>query len=364
MRIVVAMDSFKGSLRAGEACDAVRRGIVGALPDADVTVCPMADGGEGTALAVMEACGGERIECNVEGPLPGMRVTAGYVWLSDVGPGALVEMAEASGLALLDRDELDPLRTTTFGTGELSTQGMARDRRERHCRRGCRRCQGSGLAFSGSTRSRRRSGRRRIGGHRPDRAARLSPRRRCESRGPMRRRESTSRRARCGPGVRAPEGCRCGGRRALGSRPCEPRRHDQEGSRAGGENRHGGRSRGWTRGGRTGLPRCDTGAGCRCGDEDSGARRDCGRGGLGGDRGGTPRQTVAGREGRLRCHLTRQCGRCPGRRHCRAVGPGSARCPGRRHRSGRGDCTHGGARGRCARTRRRERRGGGISLGR
>ncbi len=129
MRIVVAMDSFKGSLRAGEACDAVRRGIVGALPDADVTVCPMADGGEGTALAVTEACGGERIECAVEGPLPGMRVTAGYVWLSDVGPGALVEMAEASGLALLDRGELDPLRTTTFGTGELIRAALAQGAR-------------------------------------------------------------------------------------------------------------------------------------------------------------------------------------------------------------------------------------------
>lgn len=119
MRIVVAMDSFKGSLTAPEACEAVARGLERALPGAEVVLRPMADGGEGTAATVITAAGGEWEPRRVTGPLPGMEVDAGFVWLSARGPGALVEMAAASGLTLLDAAERDPLRTTTFGTGEL-----------------------------------------------------------------------------------------------------------------------------------------------------------------------------------------------------------------------------------------------------
>ena len=119
MRIVVAMDSFKGSLTAAEACEAVASGLDRALPDAEVVLRPMADGGEGTAAGVMTAAGGEWEPHRVTGPLPGTEVDAGFVWLPARGPGALVEMADASGLTLLDAAERDPLRTTTFGTGEL-----------------------------------------------------------------------------------------------------------------------------------------------------------------------------------------------------------------------------------------------------
>ncbi|MCH7564924.1 MAG: glycerate kinase [Gemmatimonadetes bacterium] len=119
MRIVVAMDSFKGSLTAAEACEAVAGGLGRALPEAHLILRPMADGGEGTAATVIAAAGGEWDPCRVTGPLPGMDVDAGFVWLAARGPGALVEMAAASGLALLDAAERDPLRTTTFGTGEL-----------------------------------------------------------------------------------------------------------------------------------------------------------------------------------------------------------------------------------------------------
>ena len=129
MKIVVAMDSFKGSLRADDACTAVRRGILAVLPDASVSLCPMADGGEGTAAAVLAASGGERIVQEVTGPLASMRVEAGFVWLSRRGPGALIEMAEASGLELLARNELDPLRTTTYGTGELVRGALERGAR-------------------------------------------------------------------------------------------------------------------------------------------------------------------------------------------------------------------------------------------
>ncbi|MEE9578924.1 MAG: glycerate kinase, partial [Gemmatimonadota bacterium] len=68
MKVVVAMDSFKGSLRAREACAAVRAGILDALPEAEVLVSPMADGGEGTAEALIAATGGEWVPAQVMGP--------------------------------------------------------------------------------------------------------------------------------------------------------------------------------------------------------------------------------------------------------------------------------------------------------
>ena len=119
MRVAVAMDSFKGSVSAADACAAVREGILRVLPEARVTLVPMADGGEGTAQVLAASHGSEHVEVEVTGPLPGMRVKAGFVWLPERGPGALVEMATASGLGLLDPDELDPLAATTYGTGEL-----------------------------------------------------------------------------------------------------------------------------------------------------------------------------------------------------------------------------------------------------
>ncbi len=122
MKIVVALDSFKGSVSARVACAAVRRGIVAVLPAAQVVELPMADGGEGTAEAVLAATGGDWVALEVTGPLPDMRVEAGFARLparDGGGPGALVEMAKASGIELLEPDRLDPLRTTTLGTGEL-----------------------------------------------------------------------------------------------------------------------------------------------------------------------------------------------------------------------------------------------------
>lgn len=128
MKIVVAMDSFKGSLTAAEACEAVRRGLLRALPDADVVLRPMADGGEGTAMTLRSARGGEWVPVRVTGPLPDMRVQAGYVRLTHTS-GALVEMASASGLELLRADQLDPLTATTYGTGELIAHTLGRGAR-------------------------------------------------------------------------------------------------------------------------------------------------------------------------------------------------------------------------------------------
>ena len=118
MKIVVAMDSFKGSLAAVEACRIVAEAIRDVAPEVAIVVKPMADGGEGTAAALMAAAHGQWIERHVTGPLPQTSVDAGFVWLAD-DRTAVVEMASASGLQLLAPEQRDPSCTTTYGTGQL-----------------------------------------------------------------------------------------------------------------------------------------------------------------------------------------------------------------------------------------------------
>ena len=118
MKIVVALDSFKGSLTAVQACDVVAKAISSVVPGAEVVTKPMADGGEGTASVLMAAAGGQWVPRTVTGPLPEMKVEAGFVWMPE-SRTALVEMATASGLPLLRADQRNPLVTTTYGTGEL-----------------------------------------------------------------------------------------------------------------------------------------------------------------------------------------------------------------------------------------------------
>ena len=118
MKIVLAFDSFKGNLSAREVCEIAAAGIRSVRPDAETELLPMADGGEGTAEAMMSALGGEWVPMTVTGPLAPMRVDAGYAWLPD-SKTAVVEMAVASGLPLLKPEERDPINATTYGTGEL-----------------------------------------------------------------------------------------------------------------------------------------------------------------------------------------------------------------------------------------------------
>lgn len=118
MKIVVAMDSFKGSLDAPTACRAVERGLQSARPDVECIIKPMADGGEGTAAALMACRDGIWIPGEVTGPLPDMRADAGYAWFID-DQTAVVEMAVASGLTLVPSGRMNPMKTTTYGTGEL-----------------------------------------------------------------------------------------------------------------------------------------------------------------------------------------------------------------------------------------------------
>jgi glycerate kinase len=118
MKVVIAPDKFKDSLSASRAAEAIAAGIRAADPACEIDLCPMADGGEGTVEALAKATGG-RIEARrVTGPLPEMKVDAAFAVLGD-GETAVVEMAAASGLHLLQPQDRNPLNTTTFGTGEL-----------------------------------------------------------------------------------------------------------------------------------------------------------------------------------------------------------------------------------------------------
>ena len=123
MRIVVAMDSFKGSLTAVRACEIVAESIRSAIPQADIIIKPMADGGEGTAQAMIAGGKGQWIKRTVVGPLPDMRIRAGFAWFP-AERMAVVEMAAASGLQLLSPQQRDPLKTTTYGTGQLITAAI------------------------------------------------------------------------------------------------------------------------------------------------------------------------------------------------------------------------------------------------
>jgi glycerate kinase len=118
MKIVLAPDKFKGSLSAPQVCAAMEAGIRRVRPDARIDSCPMADGGEGTVAALVAATGGRFETRRVTGPLAEMKVDATFGVLGD-GRTAVVEMAAASGLALLKPEDRNPLNTTTFGTGEL-----------------------------------------------------------------------------------------------------------------------------------------------------------------------------------------------------------------------------------------------------
>ncbi len=117
LRIIVAPDSFKGSLSAVEAARAMARGIRAVFPEAEVVELPTADGGEGTMEALVAATGGRLRHATVQGPL-GDPVRAAWGVLGD-GRTAVIEMAAASGLTLVPEARRDPRLATTFGTGEL-----------------------------------------------------------------------------------------------------------------------------------------------------------------------------------------------------------------------------------------------------
>lgn len=121
MKIVIAPDSFKESLSAPEVAQAIARGWLAVYPDAEIALCPMADGGEGTVDAVLAAAGGERRELSVMGPLA-TPVNAHWGWLGD--GTAVIEMAAASGLHWVPSAQRDARVTSSYGTGELITAAL------------------------------------------------------------------------------------------------------------------------------------------------------------------------------------------------------------------------------------------------
>ncbi|MDE0467512.1 MAG: glycerate kinase [Candidatus Poribacteria bacterium] len=128
MKIVVAPDSFKGSVSALEAACAIEQGLRRVFPDAVIEKIPMADGGEGTVQSLVDATGGHIQTHRVVAPLEN-EVDAQFGILAG-GETAVIEMASASGLTLVPADKRNPLRTTTYGTGQLIRAAL-----EAGCRR-------------------------------------------------------------------------------------------------------------------------------------------------------------------------------------------------------------------------------------
>ncbi|GHV94405.1 glycerate 2-kinase [Spirochaetia bacterium] len=128
MRIIVAPDSFKGNMSAPEACAVIEAGILRADKDARVYKIPLADGGEGTARAVTLAAGGRFVKAGVTGPLGG-KIEAEFGLIDD-GKVAVLDMASASGLELIGRDQLNPMKATSYGTGELIAAALDTGARE------------------------------------------------------------------------------------------------------------------------------------------------------------------------------------------------------------------------------------------
>ncbi len=123
MKVVIAIDSLKGSLSSMDAGHAIKEGILRAT-DADVIIKPLADGGEGTTDALIEGMGGEKVSLTVKGPLQ-TPVEAYYGYLQESNT-AIMEMAMASGITLIPGEALDPLNTTTYGVGEMIKDAIHR----------------------------------------------------------------------------------------------------------------------------------------------------------------------------------------------------------------------------------------------
>ena len=124
MKIVIAPQSFKGSVMALTAAEAIERGVLRATPDSETILVPVADGGDGTLEVLVNSTGGEIFRSIVTGPL-GHAVEALWGVMGD-GSTAVIEMARASGLAMVPHRRRNPRTTTTFGTGEIIREALER----------------------------------------------------------------------------------------------------------------------------------------------------------------------------------------------------------------------------------------------
>lgn len=122
--VVIAIDSFKGSLTTFQAGQAVKEAVNDIYPDAQVIVSPIADGGEGTVDAIISATNGEKVKVIVTNPL-GKKIEATYGWIPDTQT-AVMEMSQAAGITLIDGNQRNPMDTTTFGVGEMILDAIAK----------------------------------------------------------------------------------------------------------------------------------------------------------------------------------------------------------------------------------------------
>lgn len=123
LTFVLAPDSFKESMSAAQASQAMQRGIQNVIPDAHIIHVPMADGGEGTVDALISSLKGQSIACDVTGPLSEQRIQT-YWGMVDAGQTAVIEMAKANGIHLLTAEKRNPMLTTTYGTGEMIKRAL------------------------------------------------------------------------------------------------------------------------------------------------------------------------------------------------------------------------------------------------
>src|SRR5207253_4513520 len=128
MRILIAPDKFKGSLSARQVAENIALGIGDIIPDAQIQIAPVADGGEGTAEVICNARNGEWVTCDAHGPL-GDPIEARYVWLGETS-AAVMEMSEAAGMRRLENGMRDVMRANTFGVGEMLLGAVKRGARE------------------------------------------------------------------------------------------------------------------------------------------------------------------------------------------------------------------------------------------
>ena len=124
MRILIAPDKFKGALNARDVAKNIAEGLHEVLPNAEIEIVPMADGGEGTAEAICEARSGSWLKCKAHDPI-GREIEARYAWIED-GNLAVMEMSEAAGMRRLAENEQDPIRATTVGVGEMILDAVNR----------------------------------------------------------------------------------------------------------------------------------------------------------------------------------------------------------------------------------------------
>lgn len=125
MKVVIAIDSLKGSLSSVDAGNAIKEGVLEVCPDAEVVVKPLADGGEGTIEALVQGMKGIEYKIEVHGPL-GKKVTASYGIIEEGEKTAIIEMAQAAGITLVSKQERNPLYTTTYGVGEIIKDAIHR----------------------------------------------------------------------------------------------------------------------------------------------------------------------------------------------------------------------------------------------